>query len=217
MARNQPEEERRLTILAAAKTCFVTGGFAATRMEDIAHAARLSKGGLYFHFKSKNDLMVAVVRRENLLIEQLLTQSDTDEGDLWARVDRMLTTYFQYLVEHLDAAKISQCILDEALRNEAVRSVLVDGEQYFLNRLERLLTRAVERGELPPSLNVSAVARLCMVFIEGAKTKYLHFPDWPWTELLLMVRTLVASFSSAYLSTEHNAVVYGSKTTHPNG
>lgn len=203
MARNQPEEDRRLQILAAAKTCFVTGGFAATRMEDIARAAHLSKGGLYFHFKSKNDLMVAVVRHENLLVEQLLTQTDSDCGNLWEHIDHMLTTYFRYLVEHVDAAKISQCILDEALRNEAVRAVLVDGEHYFIGRLESLLSRAVQRGELPSSVDVPVVARLCMVVIEGAKTKYLHFPDWPWTELLLWIRGMLATWIGAVPAKSH--------------
>jgi AcrR family transcriptional regulator len=47
-------EFRRSEILAAATKVFATKGFVATRMEDIAKAARLAKGTLYLYFQSKD-------------------------------------------------------------------------------------------------------------------------------------------------------------------
>lgn len=48
-------------IIAAALEVFSEGGFAATRLEDVAKRAGLSKGALYLYFETKEDLFRAVV------------------------------------------------------------------------------------------------------------------------------------------------------------
>src|SRR6202453_5387552 len=56
-------EFRRSEILAAATKVFATKGFVATRMEDIAKAARLAKGTLYLYFQSKDAIYQATVQQ----------------------------------------------------------------------------------------------------------------------------------------------------------
>jgi len=59
--RKLPEEVRRADIINAARLLFSRRGFERTRMDDVAAQAGLTKGGLYFHFKNKRQLMEAVV------------------------------------------------------------------------------------------------------------------------------------------------------------
>lgn len=61
MAVKQTPEARREAILAAAVGEFAQYGFAATTTDVIARAAGLSKGGLYWHFKSKDEILVALL------------------------------------------------------------------------------------------------------------------------------------------------------------
>ncbi|MFA7436934.1 TetR/AcrR family transcriptional regulator [Castellaniella sp.] len=56
-------EERVPQILDAALAAFSRQGFAATRMDDIARQAGLSKGGLYAHFDSKDAIFKALLDR----------------------------------------------------------------------------------------------------------------------------------------------------------
>ncbi|MBC3884252.1 TetR/AcrR family transcriptional regulator [Undibacterium griseum] len=56
------KEARPQELLAAALDLFVERGFAATRLDDVARAAGVSKGTLYLYFSSKEDLFKAVVR-----------------------------------------------------------------------------------------------------------------------------------------------------------
>src|SRR5690349_10794849 len=58
--------ERPAHILSAALEAFVENGFAATRLDDIAERAGVSKGTLYLYFESKEALFKAVVR-ENVV------------------------------------------------------------------------------------------------------------------------------------------------------
>lgn len=60
MTRHRSPEERRTQILEAARDCFAERGYAETRVEEIAKAAGLSKGGLYVHFASKEAIFAAL-------------------------------------------------------------------------------------------------------------------------------------------------------------
>src|SRR4249920_887456 len=57
------KDERPRELIAAALQLFVERGFAATRLEDVAARAGVSKGTLYLYFASKEELFRAVVRR----------------------------------------------------------------------------------------------------------------------------------------------------------
>jgi len=58
-----PAEERRNQLLNAAQVLFVKKGYRATTTEAIAHRAGLTKGALYFHFKSKEAIFSKLVQR----------------------------------------------------------------------------------------------------------------------------------------------------------
>ena len=58
-----PPEVRMRQILDAAQQEFAERGFAATRMDDIARRCGLSKGGLYAHFASKDEVFEALLSR----------------------------------------------------------------------------------------------------------------------------------------------------------
>ncbi len=60
MTRHRSPQERRAQILQAARDCFAERGYAVTRVEEIAKAAGLSKGGLYVHFASKEAIFDAL-------------------------------------------------------------------------------------------------------------------------------------------------------------
>ena len=60
--RERRKDARPGELLAAALDVFVEKGFAATRVEEIAHRAGVSKGTLFLYFASKEELFKALVR-----------------------------------------------------------------------------------------------------------------------------------------------------------
>lgn len=66
-------EERRSEILDAALRCFLRTGYQGTSMDDIVQESGLSKGTLYWHFKNKQDLFMALFDR---IVERLLAMVD---------------------------------------------------------------------------------------------------------------------------------------------
>ena len=77
------KEDRPQEITEAAFSAFAEKGYAATRVEEVAKRAGVSKGLLYLYFKTKEELFKAVVR--SLVIPRLdaLTES-LDESELSA-------------------------------------------------------------------------------------------------------------------------------------
>src|SRR5574343_1022107 len=60
--RRRRKEARPSELLAAALDLFVEKGFAATRLEDVATRACVSKGTLYLYYENKEALFKAVIR-----------------------------------------------------------------------------------------------------------------------------------------------------------
>ncbi len=57
-----PAEQRREQLLDSARKLFTEKGYRGTSTEEIAANAGLTKGALYFHFKSKEDILLALVK-----------------------------------------------------------------------------------------------------------------------------------------------------------
>src|SRR5437867_11041814 len=57
------KDARPAEILTAALACFAERGFAATRLEEVALRAGVTKGTLYLYFRNKEELFKAVVRQ----------------------------------------------------------------------------------------------------------------------------------------------------------
>ena len=63
MVRSRRKDARPGEIIAAALASFAERGYAATKLEDVAAAAGISKGTIYLYFPTKEDLFRAVVRQ----------------------------------------------------------------------------------------------------------------------------------------------------------
>ena len=86
------KEARPQELLAAALDLFVERGFAATRLDDVAKAAGVSKGTLYLYYSSKEDLFKAVVRTSIVPLigeaEELINQFSGSSEELFRIVIR---------------------------------------------------------------------------------------------------------------------------------
>ncbi len=103
--------ERREALLRAAARVFAERGYGAG-MDQIARAAQTSKGGLYFHFPTKEALLSAVVARAGgLLRRRVQAAMDAAGGDPVERADAALAALFEALAGRRALARL----LDEAV------------------------------------------------------------------------------------------------------
>ena len=145
------KEERPAEIIAAALETFAERGFAATRLDDIAERAGVTRGTLYLYFPSKEELFKAVVRQAIVPViargEEMVEHSQESSAALLAKILLMIPT----AVAGSAVSAIPKLMISEA-RN------FPDLAQFYLKEVirrgRRLLTaiiaRGVERGEFRP-------------------------------------------------------------------
>ncbi len=147
--RERRKEARPGELLAAALDLFVEKGYAATRVEEVAQRAGVSKGTLFLYFSSKEELFKAVVR-ENISGrfaewgEELSTFEGTSEELL-----RYCMTSWWERVGATKASGITKLMMSEAGNfPELVRFFQQEVVQPGNDLIQRILQRGVHRGEL---------------------------------------------------------------------
>lgn len=151
-----PKHERRKDarpgeLLAAALDLFVEKGFAATRVEQVARRAGVSKGTLFLYFASKEELFKAVVR-ENISgrFTEWNAEFDAFQGNT-ADMLRCCMTQWWARLGNTKASGITKLMLSEADNFPELAAFYqheVIAPAHGLIR--RILQRGVERGEFAP-------------------------------------------------------------------
>jgi AcrR family transcriptional regulator len=148
MSRPDVTDERKRQILAAAATAFARAGFAEARMDDIAAEAGLSKGALYLYFRSKDEIVAALMRAlfevqlEDL--RELLASHRPFRDCLLAFTDHLIRQYAA-MGAHGPVAREFYAV---AGRQKHVRSFVRDYFRTYRRLLADLVRSGVERGEV---------------------------------------------------------------------
>jgi AcrR family transcriptional regulator len=151
--KNEPRFERRKDarpgeILDAALDLFVEKGFAATRLEDVAQRAGVSKGTVYLYFDSKEDLFKAVIRSGMVrAIEEAERRVAAYPGSAADLLRELYTAWWQN-IGGTKLAGIPKLMISEAqnfpeLARFYYEEVIQRGSQLFARTVER----GIERGE----------------------------------------------------------------------
>ena len=153
--RERRKEARPGELLEAALELFVEKGYAATRSEEVAARAGVSKGTLFLYFPSKEELFKAVVM-ENIAgrFGGWNTEFEQFEGSTPEMLRYCLATWWEH-VGATRASGITKLILSEGgnfpeLAAFYRREVVAPGHAL----LRRILQRGIERGEFDPGIDV---------------------------------------------------------------
>jgi AcrR family transcriptional regulator len=135
-------------IVAAALDLFAERGFAATRLDDVAARAGVSKGTLYLYFDSKEELFKAVVRESivpNIArVEALLAEF---EGPTSALILRMVETIGMVVTTSRIGALPKLVIAEAGNFPDIARFYLEEVIHRGLGVIEAVLKRGIARGE----------------------------------------------------------------------
>lgn len=143
-------EERTNQIVVAATKVFSRLGFGKARMDDIAEESRLSKGAVYLYFKSKDDIIAAILRRA--FAGEMHDLRDVAEGG--GPVPDRLIELARRAAAQLKRLEIFLPIWFEfyaiAGRQRGVRRFLQGYFTEYRDALAAMIRVGIERGELRP-------------------------------------------------------------------
>lgn len=196
------KDARPQELLAAALDLFVERGFAATRLDDVARIAGVSKGTLYLYYSSKEELFKAVVRESVVpligeageLIDQF-TGSTADlfrqfMGTWWERIGKTKLSGLSKLMmaEAANFPDLAQFYYEEVIAPSDAMMI-------------RLLQRGIDSGEMrkiDPSIGAKILIApmimmmmwkhsysVCQIRTEDLETYLEHYMDMALRGLLV--------------------------------
>src|SRR3954447_18656105 len=97
--RNRNRDDTKGALLNAAERLFATDGFNATSLRDITSAARANLGAVNYHFRSQDDLILAVLQRRLRPINEdrltLLGRFEKQAGKHAVPIEKILEALFR--------------------------------------------------------------------------------------------------------------------------
>lgn len=145
------KEARPQELLAAALDLFVERGFTATRLDDVAARAGVSKGTLYLYFTNKEELFKAVVRDSMIpVIGEAEDFIDQYQGHSAALFQEVMLGWWQR-IGNTKVSGITKLIMAESGNFPDVAQFYHDEVISRVNRLIiRMLEHGIARGEFRP-------------------------------------------------------------------
>ena len=183
MARSTKEEAlaTRFRLLDAAEQVFSEQGVSRTSLHDIAQAAGVSRGAIYWHFKNKADLFNAMMDRTTLPLEDALQHMGDDPGvDPLQALQRAIMDAMRKITSDertrrvFEVATLKVEYVDELMAVKARHiQCYVDG----VGQMERSLREVALQRQTPLPVSPSMAAQGLQALVVGLIHTWLLAPE----------------------------------------
>lgn len=177
----QQAQETRQHILDVAMRLFSQQGVSSTSLADIAQAAGVTRGAIYWHFKNKSDLFSEIWQLSESSISDLETEYRAKFPDDPLSVLREILVYILEATVIEERRRLMMEIIfhkcefvgEMAVVQEAQRNLCL--ESY--DRIEQTLKACIQAGLLPATLLTRRAAVLMRAYISGIMENWLFAPE----------------------------------------
>jgi TetR/AcrR family transcriptional regulator, cholesterol catabolism regulator len=111
--RGPRQDNRRQPLLDAAAALFRTRGFHAVTMREIAKEAGMLAGSVYYHFPSKDDLLVSVYEEGVRLITDRVVEACQGFENAWEKLEAACRAHTEMLLDESDYAQVILKVMPE--------------------------------------------------------------------------------------------------------
>lgn len=168
------KKQKRKDIMMSAFMLFNEEGVKKVKISDIARAANVSQVTIYNHFKSKEELVRAVLKdymnNQFMAFKEIIQQEHT-----FTEVIEMIIFEKHKAVQSLDSSLLAEMLTtDEELKNYVDHFYRTQTLPLFV----QLLEKARERGEINASLSMESI----IFYLNALKTEVQRVPAETWSE-----------------------------------
>lgn len=156
-------------LLDAAQQLFVSQGYRQTNLEQIAGAARLSKGAVYFHFGSKETVLLELLKRVHAIVVDAALEVGAAAGP--GSTDRLVAFLHHQSrlgVTHRDTVLLLILMsLEFSDRKGAVRDALRGSYRRLYGFVEKVIGQGQRAGEIRADLKRRELGAIVMAIHDG--------------------------------------------------
>ena len=162
--------QTKARIIHQAAELFNQKGYAGSSIADVMQATGLKKGGIYNHFKSKDELALAAFDYAVSLMSQKIWQAVKTKSNAIERLQALVSAYLIYIDQPPIAGGCP--ILNTAIEADDLDSPLRDRALAAINSWRGLIVRIIQKGikkqEVRSTVEPDTVATIIICTIEGA-------------------------------------------------
>lgn len=145
--RHRDRDQKRFAVLTTAAQLFLTNGYHATRLDDVADRLRITKPALYNYFRSKHDILLGCHLLGHDLIDARLAEIEQAGGDGLTRLRALIRAYAGIMTEQFGMCLVR---LDEHELNPKALAQIRARRQSVNERFEGYLADGIADGSIRP-------------------------------------------------------------------
>ena len=100
------QDNRRVQLLDAAARLFSERGYHATSIRDIAKEVGMLSGSIYYHFQSKEEMLLAVYEEGKRRVADAVDTAAAAETEPWTRLQACCAAHLEALIVHRDYTQV---------------------------------------------------------------------------------------------------------------
>lgn len=178
------QDNRRLQILDAAARLFRTHGYRGTSMRDIARAVGMLPGSIYYHFPSKDELLLTVYEEGVRRIAERVDAAVQAQRQPQQRLQAACIAHLEMLLDQSDYAQVVLRVVPDNT-GPLQRRLIALRDQY-----EVRFKQVVAELELPPQVDPHYFRLLLLGALNWAQTWYRPGGDPPRIIAMELLRAL---------------------------
>lgn len=162
-------EATKIHIIQQAAILFNQKGYAGSSIADIMEATGLKKGGIYNHFKSKDEIAIQSFEYAVSLVQKIIWETIKQETNAIARLKALMRVHLNYID---NPPLLGGCpILNTAIESDDAYPILRDRAALAMDSWRDLIIRIVQKGikkqEIKADVDAEIVASFLISAIEG--------------------------------------------------
>lgn len=162
-------------IIDAAAAVFSSKGYHLASVDEIALKAGVAKGSIYYHFKSKGSLYVAVIREGINMLMQCISDSVDSSPNIKDALIKIMSTHVKTLNAYPEMGAVFLSDFSAGLEKDIFLEVENIRKEYT-NNIINVLKLAQEYGEVRQD-NPRFIAAALKGILSGVCSEYLNNPD----------------------------------------
>jgi AcrR family transcriptional regulator len=174
-------EARRSAILDAALEVFARGGYNGASIDEIAHAAGVSKALIYEHFPSKRDLHVSLLQEQVQEIFERLARSAMTPEPGHVRLRAGVDAFLEFVEERRGAFIM---LYRDAVEPEVAELLMGLQRQATAAIAELIAAEPVERADSDDDQSIEMLAQLLSGAVQSLAIWWYDHPDVPRERLV---------------------------------
>ena len=169
MKKNIEKDSLRQTIMDAAWDLFYKKGYENTTINDIIRQAGTSKGGFYYYFRAKDELLNSLYSFFDQEYEKFYKTMDKSLNSLIQL--KQLGQYVSYFIEGNVSPEFLCALYKSQLSNQTQENFL-STDRYYIKLVKKIIAEGQKKGEIRDDIPVDKLTHHVLVIERGI------FVDW---------------------------------------